>query len=107
MKEAYLLVRRRKTNLIDNINVEDICQANDIVFLGLFGSYARGDYGPDSDVNLMVRFSKPKDLLDLVRIEQEFSERFGRPVDLVTEKGVSPYLRERVMGELRAIYEKA
>ncbi len=94
-----------KTDLITEEELGDICQANDIAFLGLFGSYARGDYGPNSDIDLIVRFSKPKSLLDLVRIEREFSQRLGKPVDLLTEGDISPYLRDRIMAELRPVYE--
>ncbi len=92
---------------IDVTQLEDICQRNDIVFLGLFGSFARGDFTPESDVDLLVRFSTPKSLLDLARIEREMSERLGRPVDLVTEAALSPYLKERILATVQTIYEKA
>lgn len=101
------MVSQKDTDLITKTNIEDICQVNDIVFLGLFGSYARGDFEPDSDVDLLVRFSRPKGLLALVRIERELSKRLGKPVDLVTEASVSPHLRERIEAELRTVYEKA
>ena len=87
-------------------NLADICVANDVESLGVFGSYARGDFTTTSDVDLLVRFSKTKSLLDLVRIERQFSERLGRPVDLVTEASVNPLLRDRIFGEVKKIYEK-
>jgi len=46
---------------------------------------ARGEETEESDVDLLVRFARPKSLLDLVRIEREFSEALGRKVDLLTE----------------------
>ena len=88
-------------------NLGDICQANDVESLGVFGSYARGDSTETSDVDLLVRFSKTKSLLDLVRIERQFSERLGKQVDLVTEASVSPYLRDRIFGEVKNLYEKS
>lgn len=100
------MVSQKDTDLITKTRLEDICQANDIVFWGLFGSYARGDFNPDSDVDFLVRFSRPKGLLALVRIERELSKRLGRPVDLVTEASVSLYLRERIEAELMTVYEK-
>lgn len=101
------MVSKKDFEIITSGNVEDICKANDITFLGLFGSYARGDFDTESDVDLLVRFSKPKGFLALVRIERQLSERLGRPVDLVTEAAISPYLRDRIQAELRTVYEKA
>jgi hypothetical protein len=70
---------------IDRERVEEICRRNDIDTLLLFGSVARGEETEESDVDLLVRFARPKSLLDLVRIEREFSEALGRKVDLLTE----------------------
>ena len=86
-------------------HVADICARNDVAYLGLFGSVARGEATNRSDVDLLVRFGKPKSLLDLVRIEREFSKRLGRRVDLVTEEAISPYLRDRVQREVVMVYE--
>ncbi|MBI4319512.1 MAG: nucleotidyltransferase family protein [Chloroflexi bacterium] len=91
---------------IDRARIADICERNDVSFLGLFGSYARDDYTRESDIDLLVRFSKPKSLLDLVRIQREMTERLGKPVDLVTEASLSPYLRDRIIASLRTLYER-
>lgn len=91
---------------IDVEQVAEICRRNDISYLGVFGSFARGDFTPESDVDLLARFSKPKSLLDLVRIEREFAEHLGRPVDLTTDGGLSPYIVDRVMADLKGIYEE-
>lgn len=93
-----------KGPMIDDRALADICKANDITFLGVFGSYARGEENSGSDVDLLVRFAKGKSLLVLVRIERELSERIGIKVDLVTEPSLSPYLRERVLKEVQALY---
>lgn len=87
--------------------VADICERNDIAYLGLFGSFARGEATEMSDVDLLVRFDQPKSLLDLVRIEEEFAERLGRKVDLVTVNAVSPYLRDRIVAEVKVVYEQS
>jgi hypothetical protein len=92
---------------IDRERVEEICRRNDIDTLLLFGSVARGEETEESDVDLLVRFARPKSLLDLVRIEREFSEALGRRVDLLTEGSLSPYLRERILGEAAVLYERA
>ena len=95
-----------KNFVINSEDISDLCKKNDIAFLGLFGSYVHGDFTPESDVDLLVRFSKSKSLLDLVRIEREISERIGKPVDLLTEASLSPYLRDRILADLKGIYEQ-
>ncbi len=82
----------------------DICTQNDVSMVGVFGSMARGKAKKESDIDLIVRFSKPKSLLSVVRLERELSEALGRKVDLLTEAAISPYMRERVMKELRVVY---
>ena len=94
------------TTPIDLDAVKDICEQNDIACLGVFGSHARGEATPESDVDLLVRFARRKSLLTIVRIERQFAERLGRPVDLVTEASLSPYLRERVKAEVESLYER-
>lgn len=93
--------------VIDRATIARLCVAHDIATLRLFGSAARGDEQPDSDVDMLVRFSKPKSLLELIRVEEEFSKALGRPVDLVTEGALSPHLRERVIREARMLYDAA
>ena len=85
----------------------EICARNDIGRLRVFGSFARGDESESSDLDLIADFISRKTLLDLVRIEREFSEQVGRKVDLLTEGGISPYLRDRILRGARVIYERA
>ena len=70
----------------------------------LFGSSARGEASPKSDVDLLVEFSEEKSLLDLVRIERELSQALGMKVDLLTEKSVSPYLINDIKKEAKVLY---
>jgi hypothetical protein len=93
--------------LIDKTKEESIiraCKKNDISFLGLFGSYARGEQRGKSDVDFLANFSKRKSLLDHVRIERELSEVLGVKVDLVTEKSISPYLVDKIKKEVKPLY---
>lgn len=85
----------------------EICRRNDISRLGVFGSQARGEADNQSDVDLLVAFSRRKSLIALVALERQLSDAFGRKVDLVTEAALSPYLRSRVLRDLLVIYEAA
>jgi uncharacterized protein len=85
----------------------ELCQRHGVRRLRLFGSFSRGEESDESDVDLLAEFMERKSLLDLVRIEREFSEALGRNVDLVTEGALSPYLRDRVLREARLVYERA
>jgi predicted nucleotidyltransferase len=69
------------------------------VRLRVFGSVARGEATGRSDVDFLVAFEPGRSLLDLVALRQDLEELLGRKVDLVSEGGVSPYLRERIFQE--------
>ncbi len=84
--------------------IEKLCRDNDIGFLGLFGSVARGDDTEKSDVDLLVRFDARKNLFDLVDIEDQFAEVFGKKVDLVTEAAVHPYIKDYIYRDLQPVY---
>ena len=83
----------------------EICRQNDVARIGVFGSIARGEFNEQSDIDLLVEFSKRKSLLALVALERQISTALGRKVDLLTEAAISPYLRDRIKRDLRIIYE--
>jgi predicted nucleotidyltransferase len=72
--------------------------------VAVFGSYARGEFRPNSDIDLLVEFDQRKSLLQIVRIEREVSERIGIKADLLTEKAISPYLVDRIKEKALVIY---
>jgi len=72
--------------------------------VAIFGSYARGEERPESDIDVIVEFSERKSLLELVKIERELYETLGIKVDLLTEKSISPYLIDIVRQEMEVIY---
>ncbi len=69
----------------------------------LFGSVAREEAGPRSDVDFLVRMEKGRGLLDLVGLWQDLEEFLGCKVDVLTDGGVSPYLRERIYHEAKPL----
>lgn len=94
-------------NIDNKEKLSEVCKKNDIIFLAIFGSFAKGDFTDDSDIDLLVRFSNPKSLLELVRTERTLSEVLGRKIDLLTEASISPYLKDRIKKELEVVYERA
>ncbi|MGE0882275.1 MAG: nucleotidyltransferase family protein [Blastocatellales bacterium] len=84
----------------------EICRQNDVSKVGVFGSMARGEANDQSDIDLLVEFSRRgKSLWDIVGLERQLAEALGRKVDLVTEGSLSPYLRDRILADLKVIYE--
>lgn len=69
----------------------------------VFGSTARGEAGPDSDLDLLVEFGPGVDLLDAAGLKLELEACLSRPVDLVTRAGLKPALAPRILKDCVAI----
>lgn len=65
----------------------------------VFGSAARGEADETSDVDFLVKMEPGRTLLDLVGLWQDLEELLGCKVGVITEGGISPYLRERILEE--------
>ncbi|MEI7615957.1 MAG: type II toxin-antitoxin system prevent-host-death family antitoxin [Actinomycetota bacterium] len=76
------------------------------VAVRVFGSFARGDFNNQSDIDLVVKFSDRKSLLDLVKIEFELQEKTGFRIDLLTENSLTPYFLKIINKDLKTLYEK-
>lgn len=83
-----------------------IAQDNDISYLALYGSYARGDQTKHSDLDLLASFEKKKGLLELINVEQKLSQVLGIKVDLVTKEGLSKHIKPYIQDDLQVIYAK-
>lgn len=69
----------------------------------VFGSVARGEDRPDSDIDFLVDFDASASLLDLIGLQQDIEALLGRRADVVTPDGVSPFLRQRILAEARPL----
>ena len=85
--------------------IVEICERNDIEFCALFGSFARGEATDESDIDLLVKFSKPIGWA-FYGIAEELEKALGRRVDLATENMIGKRIRESVFRDLKVIYEE-
>ena len=84
--------------------IADFCRDNGIAQLAIFGSALREDFGPQSDVDILVRFEDGvrHTLFDMNRMEEELKSIFGREIDLVSWCGIersANYLRRKIILE--------
>jgi predicted nucleotidyltransferase len=86
--------------------IVDYLQAYDPVKIGIFGSYARNESRPDSDLDILINLNTAISLFQLVRIERELSELLGVKVDLVSEGAVkNQKLRNYIEADLQIIFQ--
>jgi hypothetical protein len=94
---------------LDQQQLDDFCQRHGIARLSLFGSVLRDDFGPDSDIDVLIEFQPGirVGLLGLTRIEMELTALLGRKVDLNTPGFLSRYFRDEVLAEAEVLYDAA
>ncbi|WP_231288463.1 type VII toxin-antitoxin system MntA family adenylyltransferase antitoxin [Methanococcus maripaludis] len=93
-----------KTSILNDKRIQELCERENIVYLGLFGSYSRGEETKDSDIDFLVKFSGNKSLFKIIKISKELSKIFGKKVDLVTENSLSKYIKKDVLKDIEVIY---
>ena len=80
-----------------------VANEHGIVNVRVFGSVARGEENPESDIDFLVDLEPGRSLLDLGGALVKLQELLGRKVDIVTERGLHWYLREQIMKEARPL----
>jgi predicted nucleotidyltransferase len=83
--------------------IRRIARNHGAVRLRVFGSRASGAVSESSDLDLLADFEAGRDLLDLIGLKQDLEALLGCRVDVVTEAGLSPFLRDRILSEARAL----
>jgi predicted nucleotidyltransferase len=89
----------------DKQKIIEICRRSGVSYCAVFGSYARGEATKASDVDLLVKFSKPIGWA-FYGIAEDLETALGRKVDLATDRMIGKYIRESVMRDLQIIYEE-
>jgi predicted nucleotidyltransferase len=106
------ICRSRVMNADINMSREkiaDFCRRNHIRRLAFFGSVLRDDFGPDSDIDVLVKFEPGArvGLITLAGMEIELSELLGRKAEMHTVKGLNPHFRDEVLNLAEVQYEQA
>lgn len=83
--------------------IEQIARRHGATNIRIFGSIVRGDADQNSDIDFLVDLEHGRSLLDLGGLLMDLQTLLGRPVDVVTEKGLRPRIRERVLREALTI----
>lgn len=89
--EIQNILTEVKSELIDKYHVSQ---------LGIFGSYARGDYNSASDIDILVEYAQKPSLFDLIELKDYLSDRLQMKVDLVTKDGLKPQIKEKILAEV-------
>ena len=101
MGEAKISIPKEK--------IAEFCQRNQVCRLSLFGSVLREDFGPESDVDILVEFESGSrvGLIRLSGLEIELSNIVGRKIDLNTPGFLSKYYRDQILAEADVQYDTA
>ena len=91
--DAKILLKTHRKEILETAT------RNGAVNVRVFGSVARGEDRPDSDIDFLVNLESGRSLLDLARLLRELNTLLGHPVDVVTEAGLRPRIRSRVLKE--------
>jgi predicted nucleotidyltransferase len=76
-----------------------LAQAHGAHNVRIFGSVARGEARPESDVDFLVEMDSGRSLLDLIELSQDLETLLQRKVDILTDQGLSPYLEQQIHAE--------
>jgi predicted nucleotidyltransferase len=77
-----------------------------VAYAAVFGSVARGEDRPQSDVDILVRLGRPMGMVGYMRLIQNLEEILQKKVDVVTEQSLNEHVRPYVLPDLKTIYEK-
>lgn len=87
------------------LRLAELCRKYGIAELSVFGSVARGDAKPDSDVDLLYVRVPGNDLgMSYFALQEDLEELFGRPVDLVAKDSLHRVIRDRVLADAQVLY---
>lgn len=94
VEEIIAILRDHKEELARKFGVKE---------LAIFGSYARGEPTPESDLDLLVEFTEPPGLFRFLELERYLSELLEERVELVSRQALKPHIGQRILRETIAV----
>lgn len=88
------------------IKITPVLEKYAVIKAAIFGSYARGEFKTNSDLDMLVEVKKESDLFDFIGLKLELEDVLKRQVDLVEFSALKPLLKERILNEQILIYQK-
>jgi len=86
-------------------DIISVLEKHEVKKLSVFGSFARGENNPKSDIDLLVEFKfKGKSLLDLAGLKIDLEKKLKKNVDVLTYKAIHPYLKDSILKDSIKIY---
>lgn len=80
-----------------------IAKSHGAISVKVFGSRARGDARPNSDLDLLITVRPGTSLLDVIAIQQDLEDLLGIPVEVLTERALHPLLRDSILAEAKLL----
>lgn len=96
----------KDTRHLPEKELKTICSQHGLTYLGLFGSYARKDNQPGSDVDLLIDYPAVKSFFELSGIKSDMENLLRKNVDLVLRQNIKPIIRPYIERDLITIYEQ-
>ena len=98
-KNACPTAKAKQMSTLDRDKILSIAERYGARNIRIFGSVARGDERPDSDLDLLIDLEEGRTLLDLIGFQQDLEELLGHKVDVHTVRSLSRYFRDEVISE--------
>ena len=86
--------------------IDEVCQANGLTYMGIFGSQVRGEASADSDIDVLIETNTTKSLFELVRIQEQLESLLAKKVDLVLNESLKEGYRQNILRDLVSIYDE-
>ena len=84
-------------------SIKRIAGSHGVQSIRVFGSFARGEQNINSDIDFLVVLEPNRSLFDIISLKHELEDLMGRHVDIVTEKGISPYMAPQILAEAKSL----
>lgn len=94
IKKIQTILRQRR----DVLSLE-----YDVAEIGVFGSYARGEATGDSDIDILVEFSRPVGFFKFLELEERLGQWLNAKVDLVTKGALKPHIGRHILSEVEML----